>query len=62
MGSEIVPCPCCDVDVSGVEAIKDGQVSCPECGSWFPKRWAENLAAFEAERKRRQSSCKDSIT
>lgn len=55
-------CPCCQSDIEAVEPEKDGQVTCPECGSWFPRAWAGKLADFEAERDRRIRLRKEETT
>jgi len=48
-----IPCPLCKRDVSNVETNDEGQVTCPDCFSYFPRQWASNLNEFEQECERR---------
>jgi hypothetical protein len=48
----MIRCPGCGESIE-VEPDEEGQVSCPECWSYFPLGWAEALTSFEAERETR---------
>lgn len=46
-------CPLCRIDISGETPTDDGQITCPDCFSFFPLQWAIELEEFEQERDRR---------
>ena len=48
-----IECPACRKKIEATPD-EDGQISCPECGSYYPLAFARRLAAFEKMRADRK--------
>ena len=58
----IPKCPVCREGIADIIPDADGQIECPGCGGYYPKKWAVRLSEFEArsrtEERRRSWSAR----